>query len=128
MAITTDPTTALGQVRLLISDTNAAAPVFDDNEITAFLTLEAQNVRMAAAQALDTIASNEVMVSKVIRTQDLQTDGSKVAAELRARATSLREQAAQVDDSGQPWALSVVDFDPALEYLPADELAEYPWC
>lgn len=112
LPITTDPTTAIGQVRLLISDTTEADPVFSDAEVTAFLALEASNVRRAAAQALDTIASNEVMVSKVIRTQDLQTDGSKVAAELRARATSLREQAAGYDDTGASFAFDVVDFDP----------------
>jgi hypothetical protein len=110
--ITVDPTTAIGQVRLLISDTDEADPVFSDAEVTAFLALESSNVRMAAAQALDTIASNEVMVSKVIRTQDLQTDGSKVAAELRARATSLREQAAATDDTGAVFGLEIVNFDP----------------
>jgi hypothetical protein len=52
------------------------------------------------------------MVSKVIRTQDLQTDGSKVAAELRARATSLREQAAATDDTGAVFGLEIVNFDP----------------
>jgi cytidylate kinase len=110
--VTTDPTTPVGMVRLLISDTSEADPVFSDAEVAAFLAMESANLRMAAAQALDTIASNEVMVSKVIRTQDLQTDGSKVAAELRARATSLREQAAATDDTGAVFGLEIVDFDP----------------
>lgn len=110
--ITVDPTTSIGLVRLLVSDTNEAGPVFTDAEVSAFLALEASNVRLAAAQALDTIASNEVMVSKVIRTQDLQTDGSKVAAELRARATALREQAANTNPDGSPFVGDIIDFDP----------------
>ena len=88
---TTDPTTETGLVRLLINDTDAAAPLFTDPQITAFLTLEG-SVKRAAAQALDTIASNEAMVQKVVRIMDLSVDGPAVARELRARATALREQ------------------------------------
>jgi hypothetical protein len=84
--------------------------------IGAFLTLEAGRPRRAAAQALDTIASNEVLVSKVIRTQDLQTDGSKVAAELRARAKALRDQDDQTDTDGNPFAMDIVDYDPSRAY------------
>jgi len=124
--ITTDPTTDLGQVRLLISDTDESAPVFTDAEITAFLALAGSSVRLAAAEALDTIASNEVMVSKVIRTQDLQTDGSKVSAELRARATTLREQAASYDNTGAVFAFDVADYRPEANWWPDHELAEGP--
>lgn len=122
---TYDPTTPQGKVRMLISDIDEANPVFADPEIDAFLFMEVGNVRMAAAQALDTIASNEVMVSKVIRTLDLQTDGSKVSAELRARATTLREQAANFDNDGNLFGMDVVDFRPERWYL-GPELTE-PW-
>lgn len=88
-----DLTTAAGQVRLLINDVNEAAQVFSDPEIAAFLALEGNNVKLAAAQALDTIADDEALTSKAIRSQDLATDGAKVAAILRARATALREEA-----------------------------------
>lgn len=108
-----DYSTPAGQVRLLVPDTDADNQIFDDSAITAFLTLENNNVRMAAALALDTIASSEVMVSKVIKTQDLQVDGAKVAAELRARAQALRDQAAQYLPDGTPFALDIVDFNPA---------------
>lgn len=110
--ITVDPTTPVGQVRLLIPDLDETTPLFTDAQVLAFLTLEAANVRLAAALALETIASNEVMVSKVIRTQDLQTDGSKVSAELRARAASMREQAADTNPDGTPFVGDIVDFDP----------------
>lgn len=86
-----DVTTPLGQVRLLINDTTDA-PVFSDPEIAAFLLLESQDVKCAAALAYETIAADEVLTSKVIRSQDLQTDGASVAAQLLARATSLRAE------------------------------------
>lgn len=87
-----DVTTPLGQVRLLINDTTDS-PVFSDPEIAAFLLLEGQNVKLAAAQALDTIADDEALTSKVIRTQDLSTDGASVAEGLRQRAQQLRDDA-----------------------------------
>lgn len=90
--ITVDPTTSIGLVRLLVTDIDENDPLFTDAQITAFLTLEGTNTRLAAAQALDAIARSEVLVSKKIRTQDLQTDGPAVAAELRASATELRRQ------------------------------------
>jgi hypothetical protein len=92
MTFTYDPTTPRGQVRLLCTDVDSANQIFSDAEIDAFLTLEANDVRYGAAQALDTIASQQALVLKVIRLLDLQTDGAKVAAELRARAVGLREQ------------------------------------
>lgn len=91
---TTDP----GRVRLLINDVDENNLVFSDSEVAAFLTLEGDSVKRAAAQALDTIADNEVLVAKVLRTQDLATDGAKAAAELRKRAAALRAQA-DVEDA-----------------------------
>lgn len=88
-----DYTVPAGQVRLLINDTSDLDPVFSDQEIAAFLTMEGANVKRAAAQALDTIADDEALTSKVIRSQDLSTDGASVADGLRARAVTLRSQA-----------------------------------
>jgi hypothetical protein len=117
LPITTDPTTAIGKVRLLCTDLDEVQPLFTDAQISALLSLESNNVRLAAAQALDTIATSEALVSKKIRTQDLQTDGPAVAKELRERAKALREQADNIDpDTGEPFAFDIVDFDP-LAYL-----------
>jgi hypothetical protein len=127
-AVAIDYSTTPGRVRLLIPDVDAASPLFSDDQITAFLTMEAGNIRLAAATALDVAASSEVMVSKVIRTQDLQTDGAKVAAELRARAATLREQAANYDPDGNLFAMDIVDFNPARWVLGDHELTEPPWC
>ncbi|WP_109507352.1 hypothetical protein [Nocardioides speluncae] len=94
-----DPTTPAGQVRLLINDTDDSDPVFSDEDITAFLTLEGDRVKRAAAQAIDTIADDEVLTSKVIRDHNLSTNGAAVAKELKERAKSLREQADEDDES-----------------------------
>lgn len=81
-------------VRLLIGDTDRDEPgnqFFQDEELDAILAMEGE-VKLAAAQALDTMASQEAMIEKKIRILDLTTDGPAVAAELRARAEALREQ------------------------------------
>ena len=110
--ITVNPSLPIGMVRLLITDTNESDPLLSDAQITSLLTLEGDNVRLAAAQALDIIATSEVLVSKKIRTQDLQTDGPAVAKELRERAEALRAQADDVLPDGSAFGLDIVDFDP----------------
>lgn len=81
--------------------------ILSDDQITSFLTLEGNDVRLAAAQALDTIAVNEALVQKVIKIMDLSTDGAKTAQALRDRAKSLREQVAGSGAFG--WAEVPVD-------------------
>lgn len=88
-----DLSTEVGKVRLLLNDVNASDPVYTDDEINAFLDMEG-SVKLAAAQAIDTGATNQALASKVLRTQDLSTDGAKVADAMRAHAARLREQAA----------------------------------
>lgn len=107
MSNTYDLATLEGQVRLLVND--VAAPwVFDDGEITAFLTLESGNVKRAAAQAIDTNADNEVLASKVLRSQDVATDGAKAADALRKRAAALRDQAL-FDEEADAGYFDVID-------------------
>lgn len=86
-----------GQVRLLIADVDENNQLLPDNVIAGYLTMNGQDVRLAAADALDAIATSETLVSKKIRTQDLATDGPAVAAELRAQARRLRDQVAGED-------------------------------
>lgn len=93
-----DVTTPIGRVRLLINDTTSD-PVFEDTDVAAFLEMEDGHVKRAAAQALDTIADDEALTSKAIRTQDLATDGAKVADSLRKRAAALRAQADAADEA-----------------------------
>lgn len=110
-----DYSTSVGRVRLLIPDTDEQNALLIDPQIEALLDMEG-SVKYAAAAALEIIASSEVLVSKVIRTQDLQTDGAKVSAELRARAANLRQQAD--DEAGDGGGgFDIVDFDPHRGYL-----------
>jgi hypothetical protein len=96
-----DYSTAIGQVRLLIPDTeqldSPAAYIFSDPQIQAFLSLYSSNVKRAAAQAKSVLATSEALINKVIKTYDFQTDGAKLGAELRAQAADLRAEADRDD-------------------------------
>lgn len=112
MAFTYDVTTDRGRVRMLIPDSSSTSYVFEDNEIDAFLALEDNDVRRGAALALETLASNEALVLKVIKVLDLQTDGAKTADALLKRAGLLRGQADVADAAGGDlfdWAEMVID-------------------
>lgn len=85
-----DYTTTLGKVRLLTADLDEAAPLISDDVLTGYLTLNGDAPLLAAADALDAMATSEVLLARKIRTQDLATDGPAVAAELRRQATVLR--------------------------------------
>jgi hypothetical protein len=82
--------------------------VFTDTELQTFLDMEG-SIKLAAAQALDTIADNEALASKVLTSSDVAVDGAKLADAIRKRVVSLREQAD--DPSG---GFDIVDF----EYTP----------
>lgn len=127
MAFTYALATDAGKVRLLITDVDATEPLFQDDEIDAFLALEG-GVRRAAALALETTASNEALVQKMTRLMDLSTNGPAVAKELRERATSLREQADRddmVDGSAFDWAEQVTGPFGARERLANQWIREH---
>lgn len=109
-----DFTTPVGRVRLLLNDVDEADLVFTTPEIQAFLAIEGDNIKRAAAQAIDTNATNEALASKVIKDHQLSTDGAKVADAMRKHATALREQADEYDDAGY---FEVIDFDPDCQPL-----------
>ncbi len=102
MAFTYDLTTDRGQVRLLITDTASANPIFQDNEIDFFLSNTAvdgtNDVNLSGAKALETIAASEALVQKKMKLLDLTTDGPAVAKSLRVAAALLREQSDSESD------------------------------
>lgn len=117
--------TALASFRIFIADLDPANPTLTESEAIQFLEMygieyvgedtdfNLWDVRRAAAEALDTIATSETLIGKVIRTQDLTTDATKVAASLRAQADRLRakateEENAAADDAG----LAILEFEP----------------
>lgn len=108
-----DYTSPIGQVRNLTNDTiqydDPADYLFSDARIESFLALNKDNVRLAAADVLDAIADNEILVAKKIRTEDLQTDGPAVGKELRAHADSLRAQAREeAANADAEWGIEIV--------------------
>jgi|SRR6478609_7480146 len=97
----------LGLVRALIPDiepldnpvdpTQAPEYLFSDGHLIALLGLNGGSIRLAAADACDVLGTSEGLISKVITTEDLKTDGAKLMAQFLARAVSLRKQAADTD-------------------------------
>jgi hypothetical protein len=116
--------TTLGQVRLLIPDTeqldNPADPsataqyIFSDPQIQAFLSMSNNSIKRAAAEAKMVLAASEALISKVIRTDDLQTDGAKLGAELRAQARELRAQAVEEETYDSYEEFEIVDFNRSI--------------
>ncbi len=108
MSFTFDPTNAIGLIRTISGDKYEAAAFHSDEEIEAFLSLEDGDLKLASAQVLDSMASNEAVIQKQIKLLDLTTNGPAVAKALRDHATELRRQvdeepafdfAEQVNDS-----------------------------
>ncbi len=107
----------LSTVRLLIPDTDSRTFIFTDDEINAFLNLEsAQSLYispqsnptafpttsvyvpqiyspyLAAATALNTLASSKARLSVVVQLLDVKLDPKAVSAALMAVATDYRQR------------------------------------
>jgi len=96
---TYDVTTDRGKVRLLIPDRLATQYMYEDAEIDYFLAAE-DSIKEATALALETMASDEAYVQKVITLMDLSTNGPATAKALMDRAATLRAQAvAEAEDA-----------------------------
>lgn len=108
MAATYTIATDSGKVRLLISDIggdDGKSFLFEDDEIEAFLVLR-EDIRLAAATALRTIAANEAQVSKRIKFLELSTDGPAVAKSLVEVAEKLEAEAdddSEVEIANMSW-------------------------
>lgn len=90
-------TTAIGQIRLLSQDTDTTGGdplrrVFTDEELQAYLTMEGDVVKLAAAQACDEKATYLLLVLKDETSGDYTIRASGMAALLQARARELRRQ------------------------------------
>lgn len=95
------------RLRLLIPD-RAGPAIFDDDELATFLALET-GLKRAAALALEVIASDEALTQKVIRVQNLSTDGAATARVLLGRAEKLRTQAAQDEEREDGGAFDIAE-------------------
>jgi hypothetical protein len=91
-------------VRLIIGDTNAAAFVFEDEELDMYLTTFGE-IQLAAAQAIRTLAVNQAKQALYYSINGLTMDRRRVAP-------SLLEAAKQLEDAAfkTPWELeSILD-------------------
>lgn len=90
-----DTTHLRNLVRVNLGETpsNPETHLLNDEQLNVWLDAYDNDTDRATASALLTIAATEVLVSKKIRTQDLQTDGPAVSAELRALAREYQNRA-----------------------------------
>lgn len=115
-----DYATPIGQLRALLSQTKQYVDPMDptaqpdylipDAQLQAYIALNRDGLFGAAADALLAIATNEVLISKKIRTEDLQTDGPAVAGELRRMSEVYRQR------QKEEWEL--LDYEDAFEIVP----------
>lgn len=101
-------------VALLAFAGKANEKVLNGLQLQALLDLNGGVMRLAAADALEVVASDRVLTLSVVGTPEVNVDGAKVSAELRARAQALREQHYELVDADVS-AFDVIDFAP------------YPW-
>lgn len=117
-----DFSTPVGQLRALISQTkqyvdpktptDPAEYLIGDSQLQAYIAINRNDLLGAAADALLALAVNEALVSKKIRTEDLQTDGPAVAGELRRTADEFRKrQKEEFDLLGYADSFEVVDYE-----------------
>jgi hypothetical protein len=116
MTVSYDLTTDVGKVRLNTFGDDTGNPIFQDEELQAFIDQEV-HIKLACARVLMVVASRQAYILKVITNMGLSTNGAALAAEFRAQAKALRdevkdEQAAQdaaTDETGFDIAEMVVD-------------------
>ena len=116
-----DYATPLGQLRALVSQTvqykdpadpaAAADYLMSDGLLQSYLVVNGNKLYGAASDALLALATNEALISKKIRTEDLSTDGSVIANSLRqiAQEYRTRQKEEDAEDSALE-AFEIVDY------------------
>jgi len=80
----------VAQVRVLIPDTDQVFGeakdeyLFSDEQLQTFIVIGKGNALYAAGLAMTAVGNSEALISKVIVSQDLETDGAKVQKEWAA--------------------------------------------
>ena len=93
-------------------DTGESSYLFTDSQIQTYLSVNKDNVKKATADAIEALATSEALISKVIKTEDLQTDGAKVANALLVRSRQLRNSAKEDEGTDAAEFFRVVPFRP----------------
>ena len=119
--------TDIQKMRVLIPDNEQIFDgdyLFSDNDLNAYLEVANNSVLRAASYAVLAIATSEAMISKVIKTQDLSTNGAAVADALRLTAKQLADRADKEDELSGEFYLNVVDYGVGQS---RPELTEWNW-
>lgn len=117
-------------IRTLIPDNEAVfgpgedETLFSDTEIDAFFVAGRNSVLRAAGLANLAIATSEALISKKIRTQDLQTDGAAVADALIKKSKALFDLADQADAASAIEYFDIINFGEGWSTYPP-ELTEW---
>lgn len=117
-----DYNSPIGQVRVLIPDLRKLEDLrdlrkeprylFTDEEISAYLTINGGNVKLAAADACDAIGTDKALQLLVLKTDDKQTDGAKLLSAFVGRAKQLRAQAKDDAESNMVFDVVYPSFEP----------------
>lgn len=117
-----DYNSPVGQVRVLIPDLRKLEDLrdlrkeprylFTDEEISAYLTINGGNVKLAAADACDAIGTDKALQLLVLKTDDKQTDGAKLLSAFVGRAKQLRAQAKEDAETNLMFDVVYPSFEP----------------
>lgn len=92
--------------------------LFSDDQIKNFFKVAAGNVIRAAGLAMIAVGNSEAMINKVIRTQDLQTNGAALQREWRESGARL------LDLADSETAQAALDYVDIIDY--GDGWSKYP--
>lgn len=98
--------------------------LFTDEDIERYLEVANGNVLRAAGHAMIAVGNSEALISKVIQTQDLKTDGSKVQQQWRESGQALFKRADIEDADSASSYFDIIDYQEGWSAERA-ELTEY---
>lgn len=107
--------TDIQKLRILIPDGEQIYDgdyLFSDADLTILVETARGSVLRAAGYAKIAIGDSEALISKVIQTQDLRTNGAAVAEAFRKSGEALLKRADEEDQLDNGFYFNIVFFDP----------------
>lgn len=117
-------------VRTLIPDTEAVfgptedQTMFADSDIENFITLGKGNLLRAAGLAMIAVGNSEALILKIIKTQDLSTNGAELQNQWRQAGKLMLDRADKEDETADAEYFQIIDYGWG-SYPP--ELTEPEW-
>jgi len=103
-----DPTTLIGQVRFHVDDKNLAKAIFTDAELIYCLSFSNQNPILAAAWALEQIATSDARLAYIVKIGEYMQNKAELSKSFCERAKRLRSLVIQSTITNSPKRI----FDP----------------